>query len=97
MKFKKMEAYKTGKFFLDFSAGWCMPCVRIAPYWQSLEEKHGEKIKFIKYDVDTDREVAMLFQIQAMPTFIAIIDGEEIGRVRGADKAGIDELLAKLL
>ena len=51
----------------------------------------------MKYDVDADREMAMNFKVEAMPTFIAIHDGQEVGRVRGASRDKVEELIQKLL
>ena len=92
-----MDSLKHGKFMLDFGAKWCGPCRSFIPVWDELEKQHSEKIAFLKYDVDVDREMAMAFGIQAMPTFIAIHNGQEVGRVRGASREKVEELIQKLL
>ena len=86
------EKYASGKWILDFSAKWCSPCKIIAPFYHELEEKFPD-IHFVTIDVDEDRESAMAFEIQAMPTFIGIIDGKEILRIRGADREKLQALV----
>lgn len=56
-------------------------------------------MRFIQIDVDKMRQVAQEYNVTAMPTFVFVKDGSEVGqRVRGADvralEAGIQSLLA---
>jgi thioredoxin 1 len=80
-----MSKFIKGKYILDFSAKWCGPCNRIAPYFETLSNENSD-ITFIKYDVDVDVDVAREFNIQAMPTFISIHNGNIIERFEGASK-----------
>jgi len=85
-----------GPAVVDFYATWCGPCRAVAPKVGELSEKY-QKVRFIQVDVDKLREVASQFQVTAMPTFVFLKDGKEVGqRVRGADvralEAGIQSL-----
>lgn len=55
-------------------------------------------MRFIQIDVDKMRGVAQQFNVTAMPTFVWMKDGQEKGRVRGADlrslEAGIQSVAA---
>ncbi|KAK2877068.1 hypothetical protein FQN49_001452 [Arthroderma sp. PD_2] len=71
----------------DFYADWCGPCKAIAPVFESLSGQHsGPKVKFVKVNVDNQQEVAGLFNVTAMPTFVIFKDGEVLREVKGAGK-----------
>jgi thioredoxin len=91
-----MNTFKDGKYILDFSAKWCGPCKRIEPDFNKLKETHTE-ITFVKYDVDVDVDVAREFNVRAMPTFVAINDGEEVERFEGASVHRLNEMVKMLL
>ncbi|KAJ5134683.1 Thioredoxin [Penicillium atrosanguineum] len=87
-----------GPTVVDFYATWCGPCRAVGPKVGELSEKYTN-VRFIQVDVDKMREVASQFQVTAMPTFVFLKDGKEVGqRVRGANvgalEAGIKSLAA---
>lgn len=41
-------------------------------------------------------EVAAMYRVQAMPTFLSIKDGNIVDKVQGADITGLYELIDKL-
>jgi thioredoxin 1 len=74
-----------------FTATWCGPCKRIAPFIAELLLKIPS-CKFFKVDVDDEKleELVSKFNINSMPTFCFIKDQELINTITGADK---DKLL----
>lgn len=91
-----LEAEKPA--FIDFYATWCGPCKMIAPFIEQVSEQE-KNVDFYKLDVDDAnlRDVVSQLQISAMPTFIAIKDGQEFNRIVGADprkiKSTVDDLV----
>ena len=65
---------KDGIVLVDFWASWCGPCVRFAPTYERSSEKHSE-ITFGKVDTEAEQDLAAQFQIQAIPTIMAVRDG----------------------
>lgn len=73
-----------GVVIVDFFANWCGPCKRIAPVFEELAQKFPE-ITFLKVNVDDSEALSSAFNIEALPTFVCIKDGEIFKRIEGAD------------
>ena len=61
---------------VDFWAEWCMPCRMLAPTIDKIAEAYVGKVKVGKVDTDSNREVAMKYQINAIPTVILFKNGQ---------------------
>jgi thioredoxin 1 len=76
---------------VDAMAEWCGPCKAMdAETWRHRAvvgwlDQHAVAFQF---DVDAKPELAQRFRIEAMPTIIAMRNGEEIGRRVGGLEAG---------
>jgi thioredoxin len=57
---------------VDFYATWCGPCKMLAPNLEKIAEKYKGKIKVYKVDVDKEKELAMAFNVQSIPTILFI-------------------------
>lgn len=78
-----------GCVFVDFFATWCMPCKMMAGIIDKMAEEYTN-VKFVKVDVDQNRELATKYNIMSIPTmmifkkgiptktFIGVTDKEEI-------------------
>ena len=66
----------------DFSAYWCGPCRMLAPVIEEISDEN-QNITFINVDVDQGQQLAMEFNIDAVPTIIVFKDGKPVNRVSG--------------
>ena len=66
----EVEEYD-GLVVVDLWATWCGPCLMLAPVIDEME-KEMPLVKFCKINVDDERELAMQFKIESIPT-IAIV------------------------
>ncbi len=69
--------------FCDFWAAWCGPCRMLAPVFESLAEKYGDKAEFVKVNVDEEESLAMQYGISSIPNVLAIKKGEVVGNSLG--------------
>lgn len=57
---------------VDFYADWCGPCRQVSPILKQLAEQYKDQIVVYKVNVDNEKELAMAFGIQSIPTFLFI-------------------------
>lgn len=57
---------------IDFYATWCRPCKMMSPIVEQLANDYADKIDFYKVDIDKEQELASVFGIQSIPTFLFI-------------------------
>ena len=68
---------------VDFWAAWCAPCRMIAPVVEDLAIELGSQVKFVKMDIDANREVPTQLGIMSIPTLIIFKDGQAADRTVG--------------
>jgi thioredoxin len=57
---------------IDFYADWCAPCKTAAPILEELAEKYKDKVDFFRVNTDNEQELAQLFGIRTIPSFLWI-------------------------
>ena len=72
---------------VDFHAVWCGPCKMMEPVLKSVHQKMGERISFLKVDIDKNPKAASVFQIQGVPTLILFRNGQIKWRQSGVVSA----------
>jgi thioredoxin 1 len=83
---------------VDFWATWCGPCRIIAPHVEALADEYAGKAVVAKLDVDTNRDTAIKYGIQSIPTLLFFKGGKVVDRLVGAvDKRALKEKLDALL
>ena len=67
---------------VDFWATWCGPCRMLAPILEELSGQHPE-LKIVKVDVDENRELALQYGIESIPTLLVFKGGQVADRSVG--------------
>lgn len=68
---------------IDFFATWCGPCKMLAPTMEALAEQYADKAVVAKVDVDQQRELAIRYGIDSVPTVLIVKDGKIAARKVG--------------
>jgi thioredoxin 1 len=83
---------------VDFWAVWCGPCRVIGPIVEEIADEYGDRVVVGKLDVDSNRETAVKYGIQAIPTLLLVKNGEVADKIVGVtDKASLSAKLDGLL
>jgi len=53
---------------IDFYANWCRPCRVLAPMFETMAEKYGDKVNFYKINTDDCKNIAIAYNINSIPT-----------------------------
>ncbi|GFG38072.1 hypothetical protein Cfor_10647 [Coptotermes formosanus] len=68
---------------VDFFATWCNPCKMLTPRLESVvAEKKGE-VLLAKVDIDENTDLALDYEVSAVPVLIAFKNGKEQERLVG--------------
>jgi thioredoxin 1 len=71
---------------VDFWATWCGPCKAIAPTLHELADEYKGRVKLVKVDIDSNQQIAMNYNVRAIPTVLVFKDGQVVASRTGAGK-----------
>lgn len=72
---------------VDFWAPWCGPCRTVAPEIDKLAAKANGSVKFVKVNIDEERDLAMRYGVMSIPTIAKFVSGEVAAMAVGAQGA----------
>lgn len=85
---------------IDFYASWCGPCKMVAPILEELAAEYEGEIYVYKVNTEQEQELAALFNIRSIPSFLFIPMNDKpqmaIGAMpKSSFKEAIDGVLLK--
>lgn len=87
---------------VDFHATWCGPCKVLEPRLEKVlnnfnKNANNNQIQLVKVDIDQLSELSGKYDVQAVPTVVAIKNGKEVSRFTGAaDESRIQKMIEQL-
>eukprot|EP00921_Rhytidocystis_pertsovi_P026650 GHVQ01042990.1.p1 GENE.GHVQ01042990.1~~GHVQ01042990.1.p1 ORF type:complete len:199 (-),score=37.29 GHVQ01042990.1:427-1023(-) len=91
---QKIKANSDKLTVVQYSASWCGPCRQMKPIitkWSS----DMPSVEFVSVDIDEQSVLAEEENIQHVPTFVLMKDGQAIEKLVGADTAKLKEAIDK--
>lgn len=96
--FEKEVKKSSTPVIVDFWAGWCGPCMALAPVFEELGKEYTGKLKFAKANVEENQDLASEFGVRGIPCMIIFNKGEEADRIVGSmPKEALKEKIDKIL
>ncbi|XP_017070625.1 thioredoxin, mitochondrial [Drosophila eugracilis] len=68
---------------VDFFATWCNPCKMLTPRIESIVGEQAGSIKLAKVDIDEHSELALDYDVAAVPVLVVLQNGKEVQRMVG--------------
>jgi len=68
---------------IDFYADWCRPCKMLAPLFESMAEKYGDKVNFYKINVDYCQNLCAAYNITGIPALFFYDKEGRLSKIMG--------------
>jgi thioredoxin len=79
-----IDASNTQPVLVDFWAGWCRPCLMLAPTVEEIAKENAGKLKVVKMNVDENMSSPGKFNIRGIPTLLVFKGGQLADSIVGA-------------
>jgi thiol-disulfide isomerase/thioredoxin len=78
-----------------FKADWCPHCRNFLPTWDKLKSQLSNKVNFVIYDSEKDKDAMKKFNIEGFPTIIYKVGDKAIEYVGPRDEASLKEFISQ--
>jgi len=83
-QFKQEVLNSTHPVFVDFWAEWCGSCRMVSPVVEELSIEYGDKVDFVKVNVDQNNDLTQKYNILSIPTLAIFKNGKIVSQQAGA-------------
>lgn len=96
-EFEEILQTETRPIIVDTWAPWCGPCKSIEPFFEQLSEKHGEKMRFLRMNMDEESGFAQKYMVTSLPTFVVFKEGKPYSSLIGANRPKLNKLVEETI
>jgi len=82
---------------LDFGAGWCKNCKKLAPSVEAMAQQLAKYVVFLSVDLDEAEELAMEYEVKSVPAFRFLKEGKVAGEYLGNNASDLRAQIEALL
>jgi thioredoxin 1 len=68
---------------VDCFATWCEPCKQQTPILEKLAGQYGNKVKFLRLDVDQNSQTSSQYNVTSLPTILIFKGGKRVDSYTG--------------
>lgn len=68
---------------VDFTAKWCGPCRKIAPFMEDIAQTYQDRVEVVKVDVDQSKPLAKKYGIRSIPAVLFFQNGDLVETIVG--------------
>ena len=79
------ELVADGTTLVDVWGPDCQPCLAMMPFIERMAEERSDEFKVVKLEAPKARRLCIELRLMGLPAFVLFRDGEEVGRINGAD------------
>ena len=80
---------------VEFFAKWCGPCQTLATKLEDLANTYNGRVLIVKVDVDEFEEIALEYDVSAMPTFAVIKNRKKVHQFSSSNIENLESVLQK--
>lgn len=90
-EFKREVEDSQDRVVVEFYADWCGPCRQVAPELEELASKWGSSVRFVKINIDDNRELAESYAVLSIPSIMLFEGGRVTAMTKGVLPARVIE------
>jgi thiol-disulfide isomerase/thioredoxin len=94
-EFNRILSEVDGVIFIDFYSPNCKTCKKMKPFFEYLAKEYPI-ITFMTLDTNQAPEIANKYEIDRVPTYLALKNEKEIDRYTGASNEELENFISEL-